>query len=332
MRTPSAVVTGLLLATLLAGCGYEATPVPGPPEASSPPAPAPAPECTSDVDPLASYPPSDEVVGKVAEIRDRGRLVVGVSADTYRMAAFDPFSGRIEGFDIEFAKRVAAEIFGPTFSPGANLQLRVITAAERIPALQEGEVDLVVRNMTINCDRWTDVAFSSVYYAATQKVLVSEELADGDDTTNGEYDSPADLAGLRVCAPTGSTSLVNITDAEPEAIIEPASTHTGCLVKFQQGEVDAITGDDTVLAGLAAQDPYAVVPDQEPFSNEPYGIAAKSQDVELVQFVNAVLEEMRADGSWQAAYDRWLAPRLGPADPALNPPTPNYDRPVSWTP
>jgi len=318
--------TGLLLAMVLAGCGYEATPVPQPEAAPSSTAPSVSdPPCETTPETYRSYEPRDVEGDALRRIRDRERLIVGVSADTYRMGAFDPFSGRIEGFDIEFAKRVAAEIFEDDFNLGANLQLRVITAADRIPALQDGEVDLVIRNMTITCDRWTDVAFSTVYYAATQKVLVSEDLDDG-NPDNGEYDTPTDLAGLRVCAPTGSTSLDKIDEESSEAIIEPASTHTGCLVKFQQGDVDVITGDDTVLAGLAAQDPYAVVPEQEPFSEEPYGIAANQDDIDLVQFVNAVLEEMRADGSWQAAYDRWLASRLGPTDPAINPPTPLYGR------
>lgn len=296
----------LAAAVLLAGCSYEPTPVPEP-EAAPSPTPAAPPDCTTDESTLASYEPSREGGGAVKEIRDRGRLIVGVSADTYRMAATNPRTGRIEGFDIGIAQRIAEEIFDETFRPGVSLQLKVITAADRIPLLQSGEVDLVVRNMTINCDRWQDIAFSAVYYDAGQKVLLPEDVAP-------EYGGPEDiglLAGRRVCAPSGSTSLDNIEEAEPEAVIVPASTHTGCLVKFQRGEVDAITGDDTVLAGLAAQDPYAQVPTQEAFTDEPYGVGANQDDVELVQFVNAVLEEMRADGSWQRLYDQWLRPELG---------------------
>ena len=64
---------------------------------------------------------------------------------------------------------------------------------------------------------------------------------------------------------------------QPKAIAVGADNHTGCLVLFQSGEVDAITGDDTVLAGLAAQDPYAVVPDQKAFTAEPYGLGVQQQ-------------------------------------------------------
>ncbi len=73
-----------------------------------------------------------------------------------------------------------------------------------------------------------------------------------------------------------------------------------------------ITGDDTVLAGLAAQDPYAEVPaDQTAFTQEPYGIGVNKDNKDLVRFINAVLEQMRADGSWQESYDRWFRPDLG---------------------
>jgi polar amino acid transport system substrate-binding protein len=91
----------------------------------------------------------------------------------------------------------------------------------------------------------------------------------------------------------------------------PSDSHTGCLVLFQQGRVDAITGDDTVLAGLAAQDPYARVVGRA-FSAEPYGVGVSQDHVDLVRFVNGVLQQMRTDGRLAKSYDRWLRPALGP--------------------
>src|ERR1035438_813456 len=102
-----------------------------------------------------------------------------------------------------------------------------------------------------------------------------------------------------------------------------SDTHTGCLVLFQQDKVDAITGDDTILAGLAAQDPYAEVINAPAFTAEPYGIGVSRSHPEFVRFVNGVLAQMRADGQWKASYDTWLMDALGPA-PA--PPAPVYGR------
>ena len=93
-------------------------------------------------------------------------------------------------------------------------------------------------------------------------------------------------------------------------------------MKFQQGQADAITGDDTVLAGLAAQDPYAKVVG-DAFTSEPYGIGVQQDKRDLVRYVNAVLAQAKSDGDWKASYNHWLAPALGPA-PA--PPTAVYGR------
>ena len=76
---------------------------------------------------------------------------------------------------------------------------------------------------------------------------------------------------------------------------------------FQQGKVDAITGDDTILAGFAAQDPYAKVVG-DAFSDEPYGIGVAADQVDMVRFVNGVLDQAKADGTW-AAILRPLARR-----------------------
>lgn len=302
----------VLAGVVLGGCGgYDDTVVPPPEaEATTPAAPATAPpECG---DPTRSYAPVGALPdpggfpsgSTMDEIHERGRLIAGVSADTYLLASNNPFTGQIEGFDIDIVEQVAEAIFG---DPKAY-ELRVITAADRLPVLEEETVDIVVRNMTINCVRWESIAFSAEYYRSGQKTLVRSDLADAQGPV---VDTPAELAGLRVCAPTGTSSLDNIKKASPEAEVVEAANHTGCLALFQQGAVDAITGDDTVLAGLATQDPYAVVPEQEAFSAEPYGIGVNADDVDLVRFVNGVLEEMRADGSWKASYQKWLAPTLG---------------------
>lgn len=306
------VTLGATLTLTLGACGYDDTSV-APPTAEDtgvPPAAAP-PTCD---DALESFAPDGRATGRsLAAIRERGRLVVGVSGDTRLLGARNPLKAGqpIEGFDIDLATRIAREIFG---EPG-HLELKVITAGQRIDYLRDGIVDIVARNMTMNCERWQEIAFSAQYYAASQKVLVSSDVAEA-------YTGPASLAGQRVCAPAGSTSITNIVEEVPEVLPVAATNHTGCLVLFQNGEVDAITGDDTVLAGLAAQDPYAVVPEQQKITDEPYGIGVKTENVDLVRLVNRVLEAMRADGSWQAGYDRWLAPALG----AGSQPQPLYGR------
>lgn len=304
----------LALATfaLLAGCGYSDTQVPAAvtPEAAPPASTVPCPDETSD--PTRSYAPAGVDDGPtIAEIRERGFLRAGVSADSYLLGSRNPFTGVIEGFDIDMVNQIAAAIFG---TAQGNVQLRVISAADRIPLLENDQIDIVARNMTINCSRWEQIAFSAVYFQSGQKVLVAK---------GSGIRSIADLSGKRVCAPSGTTSLDNIQEIAPDAIPVTAGNHTGCLLKFQNGEADAITGDDTVLAGLAAQDPYAEVLTGEALTEEPYGIGVNLENVDLVQLINGVLEQMNADGSWQASYKKWLQPSL--KAPATQP-NPVYGR------
>ena len=309
-RTP---LLALASTAALSACtlfSYTSTPLPS---ASLTPQPTStsAAKPSSCARPLASYAPSATARGAtLAKIRDRGRLIAGVSADTYLLGSRNPFTGQIEGFDIDMVKAVAEAIFGDE----NRYQLKVITAVQRIPALEKSEVDIVARNMTINCDRWKQIAFSTEYYRSGQKILVRK---------GSKANSIKDLAGQKVCAPKGTSSMDNLIKEAPKAIPVASDNHTGCLTLFQQSEVAAITGDDTVLAGLAAQDPYAVVPDQEAFTVEPYGLGFNKDDVDFVRFVNARLAEMRTSGEWTRIYNRWLKDVLGPA-PA--PPTAVYGR------
>lgn len=266
-------------------------------------------------DPLPSLPASGALTGRLAEIRARGYLVAGVSADTLLMGARNPLTGQIEGFDIDLVHEIAKAILGDA----AKVQLVVITAGQRQSFLVNRTVDIVVRNMTMNCARWLDwpIAFSAEYYHSGQKVLVRK------GSTATSLDDLA-AAKAKVCAPTGTTSLAKLQEFVAKGVVPvTADTHTGCLLLFQQAKVDAITGDDTVLAGLATQDPYAVVPAQTAITAEPYGVGFNSEDKVFVQYVNRLLETTKADGRWKASYDRWLAPSLGDAP---TPPAAVYGR------
>jgi polar amino acid transport system substrate-binding protein len=306
-RTPLLLAVSSALLTACSVFSYTPTPLPQPP-ASPPPTTAASTTPVKCDNALASYAPDGDLPkpsdlpqgSTMAKIRQRGRLVAGVSADTYLLGSRNPLDGQIEGFDIDMVKAVAKAILGDENA----YQLVVITAAQRIPALQKGDVDMVARAMTINCARWQQIAFSTEYYRAGQKIMVRK---------GSKETSLADLSGKKVCAPNGTSSMDNLIKLAPKATPVGSDSHTGCLVLFQEGQVEAITGDDTVLAGLAAQDPYAVVPDQKAFTAEPYGLGFNARNVDLVRFVNARLAQMRDDGEWTAIYNHWLAAPLGPA-------------------
>jgi polar amino acid transport system substrate-binding protein len=324
--------TALLLtgALVLAGCAAPALPADtGAPPQVAPTAPAtlaadscPNPRQSYDPLPATSGDPAFPAGSLQAEIRKRGRLVVGVSGDSLLLGARDPADPKkFEGFDIDLARAVARAIFGA--GGESKVQFRVITAAQRIELVNAGAadrgVDLVARNMTMNCERWEQVGFSAVYFVADQRVLVRKDATARSGAELG-------AAKARVCAPRGSTSISRIAHAEAYSGVVPVEVdqHTTCLALLQQGRVDAITGDSTVLAGLKAQDPKFVEVLPGSLGAEPYGLAVAKDHPEFARYVNAVLARYVADGSWQASYDKYFASALQ----AGSPPTPQYGRPL----
>ena len=97
---------------------------------------------------------------------------------------------------------------------------------------------------------------------------------------------------------------------------------TDCLVMLQQNQVDAVSTDDTILAGLARAGPVhqGASATRSPRSRTAWRCPRSSRD--FVRFVNAVLEQMRTDGSWTTIYNKWLLELLDTAAPA--PPAARY--------
>jgi len=252
-------------------------------------------------------PPGQMPAGStMARIARDGRLVVGIDQDAYRFSYRDAEGGQLVGFEIDIARRIAAAIFG---DPDA-IHYRAITTADRVPVLRRGEVHMVIRTMTMTCERWRQVAFSTEYLSSGQRLLVREG--------SGIRGLP-DLGGRKVCASNGSSSIPNIQRAPSRPIAVSAPLLVDCLVLLQQHQVDAISSIDTLLATLAAQDPNTrIVGDR--ITDDPAGIAMPSGSDDLVRFVNAVLDGMRRDGTWAASYARWFGNTGSPP----RPPAPRY--------
>jgi polar amino acid transport system substrate-binding protein len=255
-----------------------------------------------------SYRPTagDASSAAVNNIKKRGKLIVGVAEDEYLTGYLDA-SGNETGFDVEIAKQVEQAIFGT--QDAAHIQFRAVTNAERITALQTDDsaraVDMVVDTFTITCDRAKQVQFSTVYYNAYQRLLVLK---------NSGYRNLDDLGGKKVCAQNGSTSIQTLLAYRSHPVPYGVTNLTDCLVALQQGQVDAISTDDTILAGLALQDPNTVVVGDR-VEPEPYGIAVSPANTDLIRYINGVLETIRGNGQWQKIYQSSLGSVLGPQQP-----------------
>jgi polar amino acid transport system substrate-binding protein len=300
MRLRIALTVALGGALLVAGCGSpeRTASIPRPAAAattSSPPASNKcSPSATASYKPSSVYSPGSFPGGsKMTKIVAKKHLVVGISADSRLLGSRNLVTGQFQGIDIEMANRVSDALFGDHTS--AHLVFKTINAAQRIPLLQNDQIDMVARAMTMNCVRWTQVAFSEPYFVATQRVLIRK---------GAQENSLAALAKAqrKVCATNGSTSIDRLRAEYAGAKAVGVALTTDCLVLWQQGQVDAITGDDAILAGLAQQDPAAQVAGPTNVGAEPYGLAVKKENIDFVRFLNALLEQMRSNGQWKGAY------------------------------
>jgi polar amino acid transport system substrate-binding protein len=287
---------------------------PGPvdPLPVAPEPPVANPDCRG-FKPEASYPPDANAVGGgIERVKKRGKLIVGVSADTLLFGARNPFTGRLDGLDTDLLRQLASTIFGSN-NNDEHIQFRVITYAARLPLLESGEIDAVAHTMTINCARWNRIAFSSEYYRAGQQLLVKS-----DSKANEIEELPKKS---RVCVPAGGTSVENLaTYSTNEFVAVEVDDITECLVIMQQGGADAVLSDDTVVKGMARQDPYVKVVGKY-LSAEPYGMGFNAKDTDLVQVANAMLESLRTGGVLDKLLETNKLPTGGT-------PTPDNSRPL----
>ena len=232
------------------------------------------------------------------------KLIIGVKGDQPGLGL--QTGSKYEGFDIEIGK-ILAKGLGVD---AANIEWKTTVSANREPFIQQGTVDLVVATYTINDDRKTKVAFGGPYYIAGQDLLVPV-----DSTITG----PESLDGKNVCSVTGSTPAKRIQTDYPKAKLQLFDVYSKCVDALANKSVDAVTTDDIILAGYAAQDQYAgkfkVV--GKTFSTEPYGIGLKKDDKTSCAKINEILKAAAADGSYKAAWDATLG-KSGKAAPTLD--------------
>ncbi|MFD8004182.1 glutamate ABC transporter substrate-binding protein [Streptomyces mirabilis] len=277
--------------------------------------------CTDPQDQSPS-PSSDESGKTITAIKQRGYLSVGVDQNSYRWGYRDPNntakSSDLEGFDIDLAHEIAREILD---DPNA-VRFHAIPTNQRIPAIKSGQVDMVVRTMTITCSRLKDVAFSAPYFLTGQQVLAPK--------TSGIKGYDETLAGKRICSAAGSTAYDKLsadkkagTLASSADITTTVPNQLDCLVRLQLGQVDAVVTDGALAASQAAQDPTVELKGKT-FTEDYYGVAMKLGADDLVRRVNQVLVDYRKSGGWQASYTKWLSATLKADSPSATPPTAHY--------
>jgi putative glutamine transport system substrate-binding protein len=236
------------------------------------------------------------------KIQDRGKIVIGVKYDIPTFGYLDPRSNQLQGFDVDMAKAIAREVLGSE----DRVELTQARSADRIPFLNNGQVDLILSTMTANEERAEQIDFTDTYYIAGQSLLVAK------DSTIGGI---RDLAGKTVCSVSGSTSERNVREKAPQANVILFGSYSECVQALDTKRAEAVTTDDIILLGFVKDSPdrYKVVGGQ--FTVEPYAGGVAKNNAELLRAVNEAIKKIKASGEWKRTYEKNLAGVPVPKDP-----------------
>ncbi|MFB7738078.1 glutamate ABC transporter substrate-binding protein [Streptomyces sp. NPDC056112] len=234
-----------------------------------------------------------------------GKIKVGIKFDQPGLGLKQP-DGSYAGFDVDVATYVAKELG----YKADRIEWVETKSADRENALARGDVKFIVATYSINDERKQKVDFAGPYLLAHQDLLVKAD---------SNISKGTDLNGKKLCSVTGSTSAQNVQKSiAPKADLKEYGGYSECIAGLQSGAVDAVTTDDSILAGFASQDKY-----KGQFklaglklSNENYGIGVKKGDTATVDKINSALEKMVSDGSWDTAVKKNLGPANYKNEPA----------------
>lgn len=232
--------------------------------------------------------------GEPASVAHKDSVVVGVPPDEPGLGLRGQ-NGTFTGLDIDIARYIARKL------GAGHVTFKAVTSSQREKELRAGDVDMVVSSYSITAERKTQVTFAGPYYVAHQDTLVRSADA-------AAVHNVRDLRGRRLCKVSGSVSWQRVTiERNIPARLVPASSYGECLDDLVSGKVDAISTDDLILAGFAAEKGGAVRFVNAPFSDEKYGVGVRPGDLTGCEDINKALTEMYQDGTAAVLLKRWFA-------------------------
>ncbi|ADU72525.1 ABC transporter substrate-binding protein [Pantoea sp. At-9b] len=237
---------------------------------------------------------------QLADIKAAGVIKVATFDANPPFGSIDAKSHELVGYDVDFAKALANSL-------GVKLKLVATNPANRIPLLQSGKADLIVADITITPERAQVIDFSTPYFVTGQQFLVPATSPDQLDK----------YSHARIGAVKGTTGEQALHQRYPQARVLAYDDIPLALTALRNGNVQAITQDSTILAGL-----LAAAPDKENFkilpallSKEEIGVGVKKDQPALLQAVNDELLALEKNGQAAQIYNIWF----GPGTPAPSP-------------
>lgn len=226
-------------------------------------------------------------------MQERGKVVIGVKEDQPGLGYLDSVTQERSGFDVDIARWIAGSLgFGES-----EIEYKPIASANREQAIMNGDVDYYVGTYSINDKRKQDIDFAGPYFITGQGLLVQQGGTD--------YQSLEELEGKTVCSATGSTPIQNIKENFPKIKTQEFDLYSACVESLVNGQVDAVTTDQAILIGYAAQDPENLMVTTGPLlTEERYGIGLPKGDDVLRAHINQLFTD--GGDEWQRIFDKNL--------------------------
>ncbi len=238
---------------------------------------------------LASQAQADQL----ADIKAAGVVKVATFDANPPFGSVDAKTHHIVGYDVDFAQALAKAL-------GVKLELVATNPANRIPLLQSGKADLIVADITITPERAQVIDFSTPYFVTGQQFLVPA----------GSPDKLDEYSKARIGAVKGTTGEQALHQRFPQARVLSYDDIPLALTALRNGNVQAITQDSTILAGLLAEAPdkakFKILPDL--LSKEEIGVGVKKGEPALLKAVNDELVKLEKTGEAAKIYDVWFGP------------------------
>ena len=243
----------------------------------------------------AESAPASEAASKVEAIKAAGKLVLGTEAQ-YAPFEFIDMDGNFAGCDIWLANKIAEKL-------GVELEVMDMAFDGIIPAVKAGQVDLGIAAFTVDPERAKEIDFSKVYQKDAQMLLVKK----GNEAT---YNTKEALKGLQLGAQRGTIQSKIVASVFPESPLFELDKWPALALEVINGNIAGIVVDGAVAEGLVANNEQLVIADYD-FSGEDIDVGKaavlqKGND-DLMAVVNEVMDEVIADGSFEAAYEDAVA-------------------------
>jgi len=226
------------------------------------------------------------------KIKKDGKVTVGVKEDQPGLGFLDATTGERSGFDVDIARWIAASLgYGED-----KIDFKPIASANREQAIVNGDIDYYVGTYSINDKRKQQIDFAGPYFITGQGLLVAKDAP--------EADKLEDFNGKTVCSATGSTPIQNIKANFKDIKTQEYDLYSACVEDLLNGKVDAVTTDQAILIGYAAQYPDDIKVTGGLFTEERYGVGLPKGDDALRAHINDLFSE---NGDiWQGIFDKNL--------------------------